>query len=90
MSENESRNDLKVMVLIGLGGICKQMVEHPATPEEMRQQAQTYVSQFESLLPARGKGNPEDHMQAEMLLEQIARFLSRITELHTYPATGVR
>ena len=89
MSENESRNNLKVMVLIDLAGICKKVADHPATPEQLREQALVYVGQFEALLPVRGRGNPEDIMQGEILLKQIARFLPRVVELHTYPATGV-
>jgi len=86
MSENESKNDLKVMILVDLAEICRKVAGHPAAPEAMREQARSFVKQYEFLLPVRGKGNPDEHLWGETLFIQIARFLPQIIELYTYPA----
>lgn len=80
-----SRNEAKAMVLIDLAEICRKLADHPAIPEEMREQAANYVKQYEFLLPTRGKGSADEHYWGETLLIQITSFLPKILELHSWP-----
>ena len=83
---NASRNEVKIMVLSGLAEICRKVAAHEAIPEDMREQARNYVRQFDFLLPVKGQGNPDEHSWGETLLVQIAQFLPRVVELHSWPA----
>lgn len=81
-----SRNEAKAMVLVDLAEICRKISDHPAFPDDMREQASNYVKQYEFLLPARGKGTADEHYWGETLLIQITDFLPKILELHSWPA----
>jgi hypothetical protein len=81
-----SRNEVKAMVLIDLAEICRKIVNHPAVPEAMREQAQNYVKQYEFLLPMRGKANFDELTWGETLFAQITEFLPKILDLHSWPA----
>jgi len=86
MTSNEARNELKVMVLSDLAAICKKVSENSAVPDKVRADARAMVEEFNSLLPFRGKGNPSEHAQGELLLVKIARFLPRILEIQSWPS----
>jgi hypothetical protein len=86
MDTNAARNEVKVMVVIDLAATCKKLAESSIVPDHLRGQARVLVEEFESLLPARGKGNPAEHAQGEMLLIKMARFLPKVVEIHSWPA----
>jgi len=86
MTPNESKNELKVMVLSDLAEICKKLAEHSDVPKALRAQAAEFVTKFNSLVPYRGKGNASQHFQGEQLIVQIALFLPKILEIHSWPA----
>jgi hypothetical protein len=86
MDTNEARNEVKVMVVIDLATICKKLVENSIVPDHLRAEARDMVEEFDSLLPFRGKGGPEEHMWGEALLIRMARFLPRVLELQSRPA----
>jgi hypothetical protein len=88
MTSNESKNEMLVMVLIDLAGICRKREENLAVPEELRTQAGKFVAEFDALLPHRGKGTPTQHGQGEMLLIKIARFLPRLIEVQAQPVNA--
>jgi hypothetical protein len=85
MTSNRARNELKVMVLSDLAGICKKVAENSEVPDALRADARDLVEQFHSLLPVRGKGNPLEHSQGEFLLIKMARFFPRIMEIQSSP-----
>ena len=89
MTSNESKNEMLVMVLIDLAGICKKLAEHSAVPEELRMKAHKFGEEFDSLSPSRGKGTPAEHAQGEMLLTSIARFLPELLEVGARPSANV-
>jgi len=74
------------MVVSDLAAICKKVAENSAAPDKLRADARELVAEFNSLLPARGKGTPSEHTQGETLLIKMARFLPRVVEIHTWPA----
>jgi hypothetical protein len=86
MDSNAARNEMKVMVLIDLAAICRKLAESSAVPDDMRADAREMVGEFESLLPARGRGNPSEHFRGETLLFKMARFLEKIPEVESSPA----
>lgn len=88
MDTNESKNEMLVMVLIDLAGICRKLEENSSVPAELRTQAREFVAEFEELLPQRSRGTPLQHQQGEMLLIRIARFLPRLLEVQARPATA--
>ena len=87
MATNESKNEMLVMVLIDLAGICRKLEENSAAPSELRTQAGQLVAEFDELLPRRGKGTPAEHAKGEQLLVKIARFLPRVLEVGARPAS---
>jgi hypothetical protein len=86
MTSNESKNELEVMVLTDLAAICKKLAETSATSEALRAKAHEFVEEFNSLLPARGKGTADMHFAGEQLLIKIARFLPRVLDVRAEPA----
>jgi len=60
MTSNEAKNEMEVMVLTDLAGICRKLAENSALTERLRVQARQFVEEFDSLLPVRGKDN-SDH-----------------------------
>jgi hypothetical protein len=86
VATNEEKNEMLVMVLIDLAGICRKLEENSAVPAELRTQAGKYAAEFDVLLPHRGKGTPIQHDQGEALLTKIARFLPRLLEVQAKPA----
>jgi hypothetical protein len=86
MTSDQARNELKVMVLSDLAAICKKVAENSEAPDALRAYASEMVAEFNALLPARGKGNPSQHAQAETLLIKMARFFPRIIEIQSWPA----
>jgi hypothetical protein len=80
MATPESKNEMLVMVLTDLAGICKKLAENSAVPETLRVQARKFGEEFDSLAPYRGKGTAHQHAEGEQLLTKIARFLPRIVE----------
>ena len=90
MTSNESKNEMLVMVLTDLAGICKKLAENSDVPEPLRVQARDFGEEFDSLSPYRGKGTADQHAQGELLLVRIARFLPRIVEMvRTVPNANV-
>ena len=90
MTSNQAKNEVEVMVLSDLAAICRKIAENSAIPENLRVKASTFVEEYHSLVPHRGKGNAAVHYQAENLLIRIARFLPRIFELQPWPADSSR
>ena len=81
MTSMESKNEMLVMVLTDLAGICKKLAENSAVPEKLRAEARKFGEEFDSLAPYRGKGTSAQHVQGELLLTKIARFLPRVVEM---------
>ena len=90
VSSPESRNEMLVMVLPDLAAICNKLAENPAVPEELRVKARQFVLEFNSLVPARGKGTAVQRFQGAQLIAKIARFLPRVLEVRSYPAVVPR
>ena len=85
-THTQNRNELKVLVLTDLAEICKKVAENSSATRDVRQKAGQFVAKFNSLVPYRGKGDVDQHFQAEKLLIQIARFLPEIAALQSWPA----
>jgi len=81
----EWENEMEVMVLTDLAGICKKLSEISELPEGLRAKARQFVEEFNLLLPVRGKGTAFEHAEGEKLLTQIARFLPRVLEVGARP-----
>jgi hypothetical protein len=86
MASNRARNEVEVMVVTDLAAICQKLAENSAVPQTVRDRAAEFVEEFSLLVQYRGRGDARVHLQAENLLIKIARFLSRIPELQTWPA----
>ena len=86
MDANAARNEVKVMVVMDLAAICRKLAENSIVPDGIRAEARELLKEFDSLLPARGKGNPSEHAQGESLLIRMARFLPRVIEIQSWPA----
>jgi hypothetical protein len=86
MDTNTAKNELKVTVLMDLAAICTKVAENEVVPDNLRMEARGLLAEFNSLLPARGKGNAFEHMQGEKLLVMMARFLGRVIEIESRPA----
>jgi len=76
------------MVVTDLAEICKRLAENSAVPHELRERERKFVEEFNSLLPARGKGTRSEHAAGEHLLISIARFLPRSLEVQAQPVRG--
>ena len=85
MTSNEAKNEMLVMVLTDLAGICQKVADNSAVPETLRAEARKFREEFDSLAPYRGKGTAAQHSQGEMLLAKIARFLPRLLEVAAHP-----
>jgi hypothetical protein len=85
MDENAARNEMKVMVVVDLAAICKELAENAVVPDDTRAQARELVGEFELLLPARGKGTTQEHFFGERLLFKMARFLEGIPNVPSLP-----
>lgn len=90
MATNDEKNEMLVMVLTDLAGICKKLTKNSAVPEELRVQATKYAEDFDLLLPHKGKGTPLAHAQGEELLAKMARFLPRLLEVYAEPRVAHR
>ena len=88
MDTNAAKNEVKVMVVVGLAEICRKLADNSVVPNNLRVEARGLVEEFDSLLPARGKGTPDEHAQGEMLLLKMTRFLTRINEIQSWPAAS--
>ena len=88
MTSNDAKNEMKVMVLSNLAEICRRLAENSDLPNDLRANACQFVEEFDSLLPARGKGTPAQHAEAETLLIKIARFLPRVVEVESWPSVS--
>ena len=86
MTSNEAKNEMLVMVLTDLAGICRKLAENSAVPEALRVEARKLGEEFDLLSPYRGKGTTFQHLQGEQLLEKIARFLPRVLEVRAEPS----
>ena len=86
MTSSASKSEMLVMVLIDLAAICKKLSGNSAVPEGLRVKAGEFVAEFNSLLPARGKGTAAQHFHGEGLLIRISRFLPRLLEVQAEPA----
>lgn len=86
MDTNAARNEVKVMVVMDLAAICRKLAENSIVPDNLRAEAHELVEEFDSLLPARGKGTPSEHAKGETLLVKMARFLPRVNEIWSLPA----
>lgn len=89
MSSNDEKNEMLVMVLTDLAGICKKLAENSAVPETLRVEVRRFGEEFDSLSPHRGKGTPAQHVQGEQLLAKIARFLPRLLDVTARPRSNV-
>jgi len=85
-THTQNRNELKVLVLTDLVEICKKVAENSRATKDVREKAGQLVAKFNSLVPYRGKGDVDQHFQAEKLLIQIGRFLPEIAALQSWPA----
>jgi hypothetical protein len=81
MTSNDAKNEMLVMVLTDLAGICKKLAENSAVPETLRMEARRFAEEFDSLSPYRGKGTEAQHAHGEQLITRIARFLPRVLEV---------
>ena len=86
MDTNAAKNEVKVMVVMDLAAICKKLAENSVVPNNLREEARKFVKEFDSLLPARGHGTASEHAQGEALLVKMARFLTRVIEIQSWPA----
>lgn len=86
MATNEEKNEMLVMVLSDLAGICKKLSENSAVTEHLRTQASQFLQEFNSLEPYRGQGDPAQHFRGENLMVRIARFLPTLLEVQAVPA----
>ena len=86
MDSNAARNEVKVMVVVDLAAICKKLAENSIVPDNLREEARDMVEEFDTILPYRGKGGPEEHMWGEALLIRMARFLPRVLEIQSLPS----
>jgi len=78
MRSIESKDEVLVMVLVDLAGICKKLAANSAVPDALRMRARQFAKEFDTLLPYRGKGTPAQHVQGEELLFKITRFLPNV------------
>ena len=85
MISMDDKNDMLVMVLEDLAGICGKLADHPGLPETLRAQSRKFVDEFDALLPVKGKGTAAQQAQGERLLAAIARFLPRVLEVQATP-----
>jgi hypothetical protein len=85
LTTNDARNELKVTVVCDLAAICKKVAENSAIPNDLREKARALVQEFEALFPARGKGNPAEHVAGELLLIKMSQFLPRLAEAKSWP-----
>ena len=89
MSSNESKNEMLVMVLTDLAGICKKVAEHSAVPEQLRAEADKLQEEFNWLSEHRHEGTAFQHFDGERLLVKIARFIPRVLEVRANPRSDV-
>jgi len=89
MTSNDAKNEMLVMVLTDLAGICKKLEENSAVPKKLRVEAREFGEEFDSLSPYRGKGTPAQHAQGEQLLVKIALFLPRVLAVQAQPRSNV-
>jgi hypothetical protein len=89
MTSNDAKNEMLVVVLTDLAGICKKLAENSAVPEKLRVEAREFGEEFDSLSPYRGKGTAAQHAQGEQLLVKIALFLPRILVVQAQPRSNV-
>jgi hypothetical protein len=80
MISNDEKNDMEVMVLTDLAGICKKLAYNPGLPDQLRIQARQFGETYDLLAPHKGKGTFAQHQMGEELLMKIARFLPRVLE----------
>jgi len=78
MTSMESKDEVFVMVLVDLAGICKKLADNSAVPDALRARARQFAQEFDTLLPDPGKGTPAQHAQGEELLCKITRFLPNV------------
>lgn len=84
-TSNEARNEMKVMVLTDLAALCKKLSDNPAITNEMRAEARQFLADYNLIAPFRGKGNAAQHIEGELLIDQIARFIPRVLEIESHP-----
>jgi hypothetical protein len=82
---NDQKNDMEMMVLTDLAGMCKKLADTPGFPEGLRTQAREFGDAYDSLLPYKGQGTIAQHEMGEALLGRIARFLPRVLEVQSVP-----
>ena len=85
---NDAKNEMLVMVLTDLAGICKKLAENSAVPDILRVEARNFGMEFDSLSPYRGKGTAAQHAQGEQLLVKIARYLPRLLDVQAQPGSS--
>ena len=89
MTQMGSKNEMLVMVLTDLAGICKKLAENSAVPETLRLEFRKFGEEFDTLSPYRGKGTAAQHAQGELLLVKMARSLPRVLEVQAQPRADV-
>jgi hypothetical protein len=88
MTSLESKNEMLVIVLTDLAGVCRKLANNSALKEERRARARQFVEEFDALLPNRGKGNEAQHFAGEQLLIRMARFLPSVVEVDAIQRTA--
>ena len=83
MMSNDQKNDVEVMVLTDLAGICKKLAGTPGFPDALRTQAREFGDAYDLLLPYKGQGKIAQHEMGEALLTRIARFIPRVLEVQS-------
>jgi hypothetical protein len=83
MMSNDQKNEMEMMVLTDLAGICKKLADTPGFPDSLRAQAREFGNTYDSLLPYEGQGIIAQPEMVEALLGRIARFLPRVLEVES-------
>ena len=65
---SESKNEVLGMVLTDRATICQKVSENDAVPERTRARAAGFVTEFNRLVPARGKGTAGQHFHGQDLI----------------------
>ena len=75
MTSRDSKDEILVMVLVDLTGICRKLANNSAVPDELRARARQFAQEFDTLVPYYGDATPAQRAQSEGLLFKITRFL---------------
>jgi hypothetical protein len=88
MTSDDPKDEVFVMVLVDLAGICRKLANNSAVPDRLRARARQFADEFDTLVAHYGSGTPQQHAQGEVLLFKITRFLPDVLQ-HTGSAARV-